>query len=391
MRRAKCLAAGVLAAVMVVGLPTVAATARPRPGGQGTHTGLTIPDKAASSTSTTTTFPGVPAKADRVLKRLLSTVAVITEDDEKAAALSELYDLDRCRLAAAKLEIAAHDHRIRLADLRTSATGASLREAAIRAYVSGELNEVGSGLVFGSPSEREMAGVYTGVALGELQRAVSLYKATSGSARASRSDEVQTSRQIERTLASLAKVRARAEVLVHKASGEYASISRRLLRLVGRKEFTRLFTPLPSGSPFTGRNLAGTDVSHVASSAQGRRAAEAARKFLGVPYVFGGAGKVGIDCSGLTMRAWAAAGYSLAHSATLQWEESRPVSLGRLEPGDLLFYHFAHDGPNPISHVVMYLGSGPFGAETVIQAAEPGTNVELDPIFFNGVVSAGQP
>ncbi len=163
MRRAKCLAAGVLAAVMVVGLPTVAATARPRPGGQGTHTGHTTPHKAASSTSTTTTFPGVPAKADRVLKRLLSTVAVKTEDDEKAAALSELYDLDRCKLAAAKLEIAALDHRIRLADLRTSAAGASLREAAIRAYVSGELNEVGSGLVFGSPSEREMAGVYTGV------------------------------------------------------------------------------------------------------------------------------------------------------------------------------------------------------------------------------------
>jgi hypothetical protein len=39
----------------------------------------------------------------------------------------------------------------------------------------------------------------------------------------------------------------------------------------------------------------------------------------------------------------------------------------------------------------MYLGSGPFGAETVIQAAEPGTNVAVGPIFFNGLVSAGQP
>jgi hypothetical protein len=39
----------------------------------------------------------------------------------------------------------------------------------------------------------------------------------------------------------------------------------------------------------------------------------------------------------------------------------------------------------------MYLGSGPFGPETVIQAAEPGTNVALGAIFFNGLVSAGQP
>jgi cell wall-associated NlpC family hydrolase len=236
-----------------------------------------------------------------------------------------------------------------------------------------------------------MAEVYSGVALSELRQAVGLYRTTSSAAYASRSAAVQSSRQIARTLASLAVVRARARALVRKASGEYASISRRLLRLVGRKEFARLFSPLPSGSPYRGPNLAGTDVSHVATKSQGLKAARAAREFLGVAYVFGGSAMTGIDCSGLTMRAWAAAGYSLAHSATLQWEASRPVSLGHLEPGDLLFYHFAHDGANAISHVVMYLGSGPFGAETVIQAAEPGTNVALGPIFFDGLVSAGQP
>jgi cell wall-associated NlpC family hydrolase len=326
-----------------------------------------------------------------VLKRLLATVALITEDNQKAAALSEFYDLEKCKLGEAQLEIATLDRRIRVADLRVSAAGAGLRQAAIRAYVSGELNEVGSGLVLGNASEREMAGVYTGVALGQLHEAVGLYRATSSAARASRSAALQTSRQIARTLASLAGVRARARALQRKASAQYSSISRRLLGLVGRKEFARLFSPLPSGSPYRGPDLAGTDVAHVATRTQGLKAAEAAREFLGVAYVFGGFGKTGIDCSGLTMRAWAAAGYPLAHSATLQWEESRPVSLGHLEPGDLLFYHFAHDGANAISHVVMYLGSGPFGAETVIQAAEPGTSVALGPIFFDGLVSAGQP
>jgi len=40
---------------------------------------------------------------------------------------------------------------------------------------------------------------------------------------------------------------------------------------------------------------------------------------------------------------------------------------------------------------VMYLGSGPYGVETVIQAAEPGTDVAFARIYFDGFVSAGRP
>jgi cell wall-associated NlpC family hydrolase len=67
------------------------------------------------------------------------------------------------------------------------------------------------------------------------------------------------------------------------------------------------------------------------------------------------------------------------------------VPLKDLRPGDLLFYHFANDGNTPITHVVMYLGSGPYGIATAIQAAEPGTNVAYTPVYLSGLVSAGQP
>ncbi|MGO9408037.1 MAG: hypothetical protein ACLP41_12290, partial [Acidimicrobiales bacterium] len=145
MRRVKCLAVGVVASVMVLSIPAAGATARPRTGGTSTPTTvLKTPGKPL--TSTTTTFPGVPRKADPVLKRLLATVAVVTADDQKVAALSEFYDLEKCKLAEAQLDVAALDRRIRVADLRVSVAGASLRQTAIRAYVSGELNEVGSGL-----------------------------------------------------------------------------------------------------------------------------------------------------------------------------------------------------------------------------------------------------
>ena len=86
-----------------------------------------------------------------------------------------------------------------------------------------------------------------------------------------------------------------------------------------------------------------------------------------------------------------AAGVQLAHGATAQWQVSQPVPTSQLQPGDLLFYHFANDGPWPITHVAMYVGSGPYGAETIIQAASTGTDVGFYPMYWSGLVGAGRP
>ena len=89
-----------------------------------------------------------------------------------------------------------------------------------------------------------------------------------------------------------------------------------------------------------------------------------ARKQLGDRYVFGGSGPNTWDCSGLTMKAWQAAGVTLPHSAARQFRIGAKISKSDLKPGDLVFFY-----PG-IRHVAIYAGDG-----MVIHAPHPGARV----------------
>jgi peptidoglycan DL-endopeptidase CwlO len=79
-----------------------------------------------------------------------------------------------------------------------------------------------------------------------------------------------------------------------------------------------------------------------------------AQRYLGVPYVWGGAGPSGFDCSGLTMYCYAQIGIGMSHGATDQQRQSSPVSLSALQPGDLVFFGSASYS----HHVGIYAGGG---------------------------------
>jgi cell wall-associated NlpC family hydrolase len=105
-----------------------------------------------------------------------------------------------------------------------------------------------------------------------------------------------------------------------------------------------------------------------ASGVSGRAgiALKYALKQIGDRYVFGAAGMVTWDCSGLTMRAYQSAGVSLPHSSAAQSRMGKKVSFSSLKPGDLLFYG------RPVSHVGIYLGGG-----KMVHAPRSGSRVKV--------------
>jgi cell wall-associated NlpC family hydrolase len=107
-------------------------------------------------------------------------------------------------------------------------------------------------------------------------------------------------------------------------------------------------------------------------AASGRASAVLAYAYaqLGKPYRFGGSGAASYDCSGLTMRAYAAAGISLAHSAAAQQHEGTRVSMSQLQPGDLIFWG------SPAYHVGIYVGGG-----RILDAAHTGTVISVRGIW----------
>jgi len=103
----------------------------------------------------------------------------------------------------------------------------------------------------------------------------------------------------------------------------------------------------------------------------------------GLPYVWGGNGNPGFDCSGLTQAAYHAAGISLPRTAQAQYDAGPHVRPGQLLlPGDLVFY----GTPSNVHHVGIYIGGG-----LMIDAPDFGQRVKSEPYAEADFLGATRP
>jgi len=136
-------------------------------------------------------------------------------------------------------------------------------------------------------------------------------------------------------------------------------------------------------------------------AAAGRAAAVIARAMaeLGMPYAWGGGtpsgpsrgisdgggdadyygdyNKIGFDCSGLMVYAFAGVGVYLPHYSGYQYYAGQHVPLSQMAPGDMLFY----GNPSNIHHVTMYVGGG-----RMIEAPYSGSYVRVVPVRWGEIM-----
>ncbi|NAZ84413.1 NlpC/P60 family protein, partial [Kineococcus sp. R8] len=105
---------------------------------------------------------------------------------------------------------------------------------------------------------------------------------------------------------------------------------------------------------------------------------------LGKPYLWAADGPDSFDCSGLTLRAWAAAGVALPHSSRLQYAGQAKVALADLQAGDLVFYATDPADPATVHHVGMALGDG-----RMVEAPHTGAVVRRASIYRAGLLPLG--
>ena len=311
------------------------------------------------------------AKANALLRQIDSINA-------KVGRLGQRYDAAQIKLNRINSTIIHTREEVAAIQSKMASGRAALKSAAVFAYVTNGQAAANNPLFASDGAKLGATNVYTQLAQGNVSATLAalqlnrirltqqraLLRSQQGHAAAvaaqARTAFVQAQQLQAKLNAALRQVKGQIAVFIARARAAAAA------KAWGQLHHSRPIHGFPAPPPNSRANLA----------------IRAALSLVGTWYRWGGASRSGVDCSGLTMLAYNAAGIHLSHYSGAQWAETVRVPLYALRPGDLLFYGWHGD-----QHVAMYIGRG-----RMIEAQQTGTRVHVVPLRFGyGFAGAGRP
>jgi len=338
-----------------------------------------------------TVLPVTHAWADTVADKRAEAARIaaqIDADNRQVDSLTARFEAAQLAASDVDARLAASMAALQVLKQRIAQTGVAVREMAVQEFIDGgpTSRAVNSMLGQGDLRAVALAQLFEHVAISKTTDVLDASKAAQQDYQAGLSQLRAEQKRAHAAAADLQAARAAAEGAVAQQQSHLAKVQGDLAALVAA-ERARLQAareaqaraaaaqrpPRPMVIPRrTGPNPSTTPTPAVDGNRAATAVAEAKRQ-LGKPYRWGGAGPDSFDCSGLTMWAWRAAGVSLPHYSGAQYSETTHIPLSELQPGDLVFFY------RDLSHVGIYVGGG-----QMIHAPHAGEVVQYSSIYSEG-------
>lgn len=392
---------------------------------------LTIGVWASVAGATSFTTSAAQSQVNATQAQVTQIEQTIAQQQQQSAVLAQQYDAAAAKVQSIRAALAVTDAQIARTRKTIGKDKKVLAKAAVQAYVLGAQGTQITSLFATSANTAVVTQEYAQTAIGNLTQAQHALEAAQNELASTEQQQqsqeqaaqqavakVQTlqqqnaaaTQQAEATLASVkgtlaTEVAQAAQAKAAKEAAAAAAAQQAARQAAAQQAAEQAAQAAQVVNELGGTTEAATTSANQAASSAGGptvgysgsatgtgdAAVAAAESQLGVPYVWGGESPgVGFDCSGLTQWSWGQAGVPIPRTSEQQYATVPHVSLSDLQPGDLLFYYNL-DGTGTVDHVAMYVGSGPYGSQTIIQAPYTGATVSYDALYTEGLIAAGQP
>jgi len=296
-----------------------------------------------------------------------SVLAQIQQLDSSLERAIEAYNLATVRLNRIKHDLSSNTHALTVARKSLKMAQQQLSSRLVDMYTSGDQN-AGLAVLLGASSLDDMLGRMDAVDRVSQQDALVLRQVARfrhevqqrqrrlEHARSSQARVVQerndarasVESQLGQRQALLGSIRGEIEQLKAQEAQRQAELQRQLQARLSQQQASTQQTSLAPTAP-----VAAPEPTTPAPPARYGGVVGIAMRYLGTPYVWGGASPAGFDCSGLVVYVFSQIGVSLPHSTYALYGMGTPVSQGDLQPGDLVFF-------SGLGHMGIYVGGGSF-------------------------------